>query len=307
MRKNKLLALGLAALMAASVAGCSTPSASVDDTKAAESGSDSSQSAAAGEKIFRYSNTADIATIDPDKTNSVADATVSYHIYDGLYRNVQGELQPATAESYEVSDDGLVYTFKLRQDTKWSDGQTVTAKGTEQLRIPFNLSPAFPRIIPLPAFIYDMIQNPATDNNNGCHHQHTFRPFLRKCALRRNRRSIELKGIFDFMRRSHRQCIRPDCKFFCQIQNRDRKMRICVLGTFILVFSIIYHHVIIIGTAPCDGYVCRSICHRQKSRTLDRSLSASSSHRYLDGIFTILQGKQRSSICLRRQRPPAAK
>ena len=105
MRKNKLLALGLAALMAASVAGCSTPSASVDDTKAAESGSDSSQSAAAGEKIFRYSNTADIATIDPDKTNSVADATVSYHIYDGLYRNVQGELQPATAESYEVSDD----------------------------------------------------------------------------------------------------------------------------------------------------------------------------------------------------------
>ncbi len=76
MRKNKLLALGLAALMAASVAGCSTPSASVDDTKAAESGSDSSQSAAAGEKIFRYSNLADIATIDPDKTNSVADATV---------------------------------------------------------------------------------------------------------------------------------------------------------------------------------------------------------------------------------------
>ena len=131
MRKNKLLALGLAALMAASVAGCSTPSASVDDTKAAESGSDNSQSAAAGEKIFRYSNTADIATIDPDKTNSVADATVSYHIYDGLYRNVQGELQPATAESYEVSDDGLVYTFKLRQDTKWSDGQTVTAKDYE--------------------------------------------------------------------------------------------------------------------------------------------------------------------------------
>ena len=131
MRKNKLLALGLAALMAASVAGCSTPSASVDDTKAAESGSDSSQRAAAGEKIFRYSNTADIATIDPDKTNSVADATVSYHIYDGLYRNVQGELQPATAESYEVSDDGLVYTFKLRQDTKWSDGQTVTAKDYE--------------------------------------------------------------------------------------------------------------------------------------------------------------------------------
>ena len=32
-----------------------------------------------------------------------------------------------------------------------------------------------------------------------------------------------------------------------------------------------------------------------------------SGHRYLDGIFTILQGKQRSSTRLRRQRPPAAK
>ena len=48
MRKNKLLALGLAALMAASVAGCSTPSASVDDTKAAESGSDNSRCCALG-------------------------------------------------------------------------------------------------------------------------------------------------------------------------------------------------------------------------------------------------------------------
>ena len=86
MRKNKLLALGLAALMAASVAGCSTPSASVDDTKAAESGSDSSQSAAAGEKIFRYSNTADIATIDPDKTNSVASPIISMMVCTATYR-----------------------------------------------------------------------------------------------------------------------------------------------------------------------------------------------------------------------------
>ena len=57
----------------------------------------------------------------------MADATVSYHLYDGLYRNVQGDIQPATAQSYEVSDDGLVYTFHLREDAKWSDGVGVTA------------------------------------------------------------------------------------------------------------------------------------------------------------------------------------
>ena len=113
MKKSKLLALGLAVLLAFSVTGC---------------GSSSDDSSASGEKIFRYSNLADIATIDPDKTNSVADTTVCYHIYDGLYRNVQGDVQPATAESYTVSDDGLTYTFTLRQDAKWSDGEPVTAQ-----------------------------------------------------------------------------------------------------------------------------------------------------------------------------------
>lgn len=138
MKKKKLAALGLAAVMVLGAMGCSTPTTSVEETTAApagEAGSDAAgteeTAAASGEKIFRYSNLADIATIDPDKTNSVADATVAYHIFDGLYRNVLGNLQPATAESYEVSDDGLVYTFKLRQDTKWSDGQTVTAKDYE--------------------------------------------------------------------------------------------------------------------------------------------------------------------------------
>ena len=115
MKKSKLLALGLAVLLAFSVTGCGS----------------SDDSSASGEKIFRYSNLADIATIDPDKTNSVADTTVCYHIYDGLYRNVQGDVQPATAESYTVSDDGLTYTFTLRQDAKWSDGEPVTAQNFE--------------------------------------------------------------------------------------------------------------------------------------------------------------------------------
>ncbi len=101
------------------------------DTPSGEQGSAggdaSGQAASPGSKVLRFSYTADIATIDPNKTNAVADATVSYHLYDGLYRNVQGDIQPATAQSYEVSDDGLVYTFHLREDAKWSDGVGVTA------------------------------------------------------------------------------------------------------------------------------------------------------------------------------------
>ena len=46
--------------------------------------------------------------------------------YEGLMRIYEGELVEALAASYTVSDDGLTYTFHLR-DAKWSDGKTITA------------------------------------------------------------------------------------------------------------------------------------------------------------------------------------
>lgn len=132
MKHKRFMALGLATLLSLSVVGCSTPNTTVEDsgsTSASTSGS--TAQTVSGEKIFRYSNKADIATIDPNKINCVPDATIGYHVYDGLYRNVQGNLQPAVAESHTVSEDGLVYTFTLRQDAKWSDGEPVTAQDFE--------------------------------------------------------------------------------------------------------------------------------------------------------------------------------
>ena len=47
---------------------------------------------------------------------------------DGLMQmDADGQAVPAIAESYEVSDDGLTYTFHLREDAKWSNGTQVTA------------------------------------------------------------------------------------------------------------------------------------------------------------------------------------
>ena len=149
MKMKKLMALGLAVTMMAGLAGCSTPTSTVETTQAttqaaAEStaaGSEGTTAAEAttaaptasttGGKVFRYAIKSDFATFDPDKTNSVDVATLCYHIYDGLYRNVQGDIQPAVAEKYEVSDDNLTYTFHLRKDAQWSDGVGVTAKDYE--------------------------------------------------------------------------------------------------------------------------------------------------------------------------------
>lgn len=50
--------------------------------------------------------------------------------FEGLLRQINGKLEPAIAEKYEVSDDKMTYIFTLR-DTKWSDGQSVKAQDFE--------------------------------------------------------------------------------------------------------------------------------------------------------------------------------
>lgn len=66
----------------------------------------------------------DPVTWDGLATSLAADTNAIINTYDGLMEyDVEGTLQPALAESYEVSDDGLTYTFHLRKDVKWTDSQ----------------------------------------------------------------------------------------------------------------------------------------------------------------------------------------
>ena len=80
-------------------------------------------------------------TIDPGLISSVDGSTYTNHMFENLMKYVQtGEaaddsgnvmmtkIDFGQAESYEVSDDGLVYTFKIRSDAKWSDGEPVKAQ-----------------------------------------------------------------------------------------------------------------------------------------------------------------------------------
>ena len=80
----------------------------------------------AGEAVFRYSVVTEPTTLDPDKANSIGDNEVIHACQESLVRNTAGEITPGIAESWEVSDDGLTYTFHLRE-TYWSDGVQVTA------------------------------------------------------------------------------------------------------------------------------------------------------------------------------------
>lgn len=72
-------------------------------------------------------------TIDPALNTSVDGAVMLQHSFEGLIKWVDdGEgnavLAPGQAESWDVSEDQLTWTFHLRDGLKWSDGQPVTAE-----------------------------------------------------------------------------------------------------------------------------------------------------------------------------------
>jgi oligopeptide transport system substrate-binding protein len=71
---------------------------------------------------------ADPETLDAHKARSQQAADVLRDLGEGLVSfTATGEMTAGTAESWEVSEDGLTYTFHLRPDAKWSNGDAVTA------------------------------------------------------------------------------------------------------------------------------------------------------------------------------------
>jgi oligopeptide transport system substrate-binding protein len=87
-----------------------------------------SASASFAEVIFNRGNSADPESLDPHKTSTVYEANILRDLFMGLMiHNAKAELEPGAAESYTVSGDGKVYTFKMRAGAKWSDGSPVTA------------------------------------------------------------------------------------------------------------------------------------------------------------------------------------
>ncbi|MCX7590931.1 MAG: peptide ABC transporter substrate-binding protein, partial [Kiritimatiellae bacterium] len=68
--------------------------------------------------------------LDPHKVTGVTEFNIISSLLEGLVGEDPQDLHPvpATARTWEVSDDGLVYTFHLREDAKWSNGDPVTAE-----------------------------------------------------------------------------------------------------------------------------------------------------------------------------------
>ena len=77
-----------------------------------------------------WNNDAEPETLDPALMTGVTEGNVALALFEGLTTHHPRTLHPlpGVATRWEVSGDGLVYTFHLRKDAKWSNGDPVTAE-----------------------------------------------------------------------------------------------------------------------------------------------------------------------------------
>ncbi|MCQ2566195.1 MAG: peptide ABC transporter substrate-binding protein [Clostridia bacterium] len=112
---KKVLAIALALAMIFSLAACGGGGSAKNE-----------------KKVINYANGSQPEVLDPISSNYAKTSIVMYNIFTGLtHINADGVAELAYADSYTVSDDGLVYTFHIREDAKWSDGSDLNAKDWE--------------------------------------------------------------------------------------------------------------------------------------------------------------------------------
>jgi len=130
------------------VASETTAAASTESTAAAASAETTAAKAAAGSDVVKLGFQADMQVPDPDVFYETEGLAVVTSVYEGLlrYKPDTAEVEPALAESYTVSPDGLTYTFKLRSGVKFHDGtvmDSAAAQSSFERRTKVNSGPAY--------------------------------------------------------------------------------------------------------------------------------------------------------------------
>lgn len=83
----------------------------------------------AANQVLKTNERGEIPSMDSTLAKDEVSFNVMNNVMEGLYRlDKDQKATPGVAESYTKSDDGKTYTFKLRKDAKWSNGDPVTAK-----------------------------------------------------------------------------------------------------------------------------------------------------------------------------------
>ncbi|MGO2628685.1 MAG: peptide ABC transporter substrate-binding protein [Enterococcus italicus] len=116
-------AYGLVTIFGLALAGCSTTGGSSSTATSSSSGGE------AKDQTFKVVVQQEMPSADLSLATDTISFSALNNVYEGLYRlDKDNNPEPAgAAEKATVSNDGLTYTIKLREDAKWSNGDAVTA------------------------------------------------------------------------------------------------------------------------------------------------------------------------------------
>ncbi len=126
MKKKLLIFLSLILVLSVVAVGCTPPAG--DDEADTNDKTEETAPSTEGEKILRTNNSSEPGSLDPPLAQGTHESWVLDHAFEGLMKiDKDLEVVPGMAKSVDVSEDKLTYTFTMRDDAKWSNGEPVTA------------------------------------------------------------------------------------------------------------------------------------------------------------------------------------
>ena len=173
MKMKNIAAVAMAGCMAASLAACGGSASTAAST---ETSTAASTEAATGEEStgtasgFTVQLGANPETLDPALNSAIDGANTLITVFEPLLLiDENNEVIPGQAESYTVSEDGLTWTFTMRDGLKWSDGSDLTAKDFEysfkRLAAPDTAAPYAETVVGMIDGYADATGNPDADGN----------------------------------------------------------------------------------------------------------------------------------------------
>jgi oligopeptide transport system substrate-binding protein len=106
------------------VSGCTTTGKQVKE----EDGKDSAIEESEGKKVLRTNNHSEPGALHPGLAEGTHDSWIIDHVFEGLTtKSSDGTIVAGMAETWDTSDDGLTWTFHLKDGISWSNGDPVTA------------------------------------------------------------------------------------------------------------------------------------------------------------------------------------
>lgn len=139
--KKKISVAACLLFIAGSIAGCTTTTQETAQHSQSSPSTTSSQPTQTEPKVLHWSINNEPSSLDPGIATDADSFDMIYAFFEGLTSyDVKGQLDNAIAESFENSPDYTKFTFKLRKNVKWSNGDPLTAHDFEYA-IKRNLDP----------------------------------------------------------------------------------------------------------------------------------------------------------------------